>query len=215
MIDQDILAGDALAVLANSGFSVCSPAGQLPLETLPVDTIDALDMSDDLIGWGVDRVVQKLCQEPSLLSPITLNLVGLAEALQYYEVTGYILLYDIDSKALCKDLNIDKISQRASFIHVIEKLRLTSIQYRAIAEQSIWALHDIPIKDIGLGHKRKQLSPIFEASYLELDTTVNILGSLSAFDRLASVRGKIQELEIDVQELRSALAIEEHIIAQL
>jgi hypothetical protein len=91
--------------------------------------------SDDAMDWSVDDVVQKLCEEPSLL-PQTLNLAALAKAFQERGITGRLLLCDIDVKALCEDFNIDDLGRRASILRVIEELRLKSAQYYTKAQRS-------------------------------------------------------------------------------
>jgi hypothetical protein len=65
---------------------------------LSLSAIDT-ELDNKPISWSVYDIGQRLCQEGSRL-PETLDVHALAEAFKVYKVTGYTLLYYINSEVL-------------------------------------------------------------------------------------------------------------------
>jgi hypothetical protein len=90
---------------------------------------------DDPWKWSIERVVQELCtsnrswQPPSATS--TPDFTELASVLRAQEVTGSVLLSDVDDNVLRNDFNIKTLGKRAFIRRAIEDLRLRSENYQS------------------------------------------------------------------------------------
>ncbi|KAF3396194.1 Protein CHROMATIN REMODELING 20 [Penicillium rolfsii] len=90
----------------------------------------------DPVDWGVDRVVDFLCnpQEAPWSDSATSsrpNLPALEAALRDNEINGEALLYDVDREALRDDMGIKALGHRSSVLRAIDWLRARSPKYQA------------------------------------------------------------------------------------
>jgi hypothetical protein len=100
---------------------------------------------DDPWHWSVDRVVQEFCTnrrswELRAASTPQPDPVFLENVLRDSEVSGDVLLLDINDKTMREDLKITKIGWRSFVRYGIEQLRSRSPKYHAsLSDQSIQA----------------------------------------------------------------------------
>ena len=90
---------------------------------------------DDPWDWSVDRVIRELCTEerswePSKQVQSMPDLQIFGDILQEEEVTGTVLLTDVDEKVLKEDLKLKKLGQRSFVTGAIQELRLKSLKYQ-------------------------------------------------------------------------------------
>jgi hypothetical protein len=90
--------------------------------------------TEDPWDWDVNRVIQELStRKPSCQSLLTSRIEPnpeLFEALRDHEVSGSVLLMDVDDNEMEKSLRLE-LRQREFLHNVIGELRLRSPQYRA------------------------------------------------------------------------------------
>ncbi|KAM3078460.1 hypothetical protein ACMFMG_006340 [Clarireedia jacksonii] len=98
---------------------------------------------DDPWHWSVDRVVQEFCTDKRswdlrAASTTIPDPVILENALRDHEVSGDVLLIDINDKTLREDLNIKKLGWRSYIQYGVEQLRSRSPKYHSkLLERSI------------------------------------------------------------------------------
>ncbi|KAF5873364.1 putative snf2 family helicase atpase protein [Botrytis fragariae] len=90
---------------------------------------------DDPWSWSTDRIVQEFCTdqrswELRAASTRTPDPVFLEKAFRENEITGDILLIEIDDKSLREDLQITKLGWRSFIRYGIEQLRERSAKYK-------------------------------------------------------------------------------------
>jgi hypothetical protein len=86
--------------------------------------------------WEVDRVVQELCStnrswQPRSSSMTISDPASLEQALRQHEVTGSVLLVDVDDGVMKDDFGLRVLGRRAFVSFAITALRLQSAQYQA------------------------------------------------------------------------------------
>ena len=91
--------------------------------------------------WEVDRVVQELCStnrswQPRSSSMTISDPASLEKALRQHEVTGSVLLVDVDDGVMKDDFGLRVLGRRAFVRFAITALRLQSAQYQALGYQS-------------------------------------------------------------------------------
>lgn len=90
---------------------------------------------DDPWGWSIDRVVQEFCTENrswelrAAATPLP-DPVYLENAFRENEITGDVLLIEVDDKALREDLQITKLGWRSTIRYGIDQLRERSPRYK-------------------------------------------------------------------------------------
>ena len=85
--------------------------------------------------WDIDRVVQELCTTNRSWQPRSSSMTRpdpslLEQALREHEVTGNVLLVDVDDAVLKEDLGLKILARRAFVKSAITTLRLHSAQYQ-------------------------------------------------------------------------------------
>ncbi|KAI9645832.1 hypothetical protein NHQ30_005267 [Ciborinia camelliae] len=90
---------------------------------------------DDPWGWSIDRVVQEFCTdkrswELRAASSRIPNPVYLETIIRDNEITGDVLLLDLDEKTMREDLQISKLGWRSFIRYGIEQLRQRSPKYK-------------------------------------------------------------------------------------
>ena len=146
--------------------------------------------------WTIDKVVQKLCDESSiaLLPP---ERAALAESLRREGICGRTLLCHVTTiQTVRDDLNIRKLGRAASIVELVDKLRHESDEYSATAYYTVprGILTEYAAgRKSALERKRRRLRG---EECPEYD------GAIDATER-------VQQLEAELQEARSALASKE------
>ena len=179
---------ESATVLASPGRDV-SPAGQLAPRPVTAE------VSDDPMFWTVDKVAQKLRDEPSISLPPP-ERAALAESLSREGICGRTLLCHVTMQTVRDDLNIRNVGQAASIVELVDKLREKSDEYSATAcytvPRGISAVYAAGRKS-ALERKRRRLRG---------EECPEYKGAIDAIER-------IQQLEAELQEARSALASRE------
>ncbi|SZF01371.1 unnamed protein product [Blumeria hordei] len=97
--------------------------------------------TEDPWDWDVDRVVQELCttnrswQPQSLAMPSISDPKSLERILREQEVTGCVILEDIDMNVLKEDFGIKALGRRSFIMSAIAQLRKKSLKYNAQVSQ--------------------------------------------------------------------------------
>ncbi|OJD24074.1 hypothetical protein ACJ73_04571 [Blastomyces percursus] len=87
---------------------------------------------DDPFEWSIDQVIANLClsSAPWIRSSLPrLDLTTLETALRENDVTGEILLTEINKATLAQDLGLKSLGQRATIFRAVEYLRKLSRKY--------------------------------------------------------------------------------------
>jgi hypothetical protein len=108
-----------------------------PTTTLPCPILNMASHStaDDPWDWSLDRVVQELCTTNRSWQPRSTLLAipdpdSLERALREQEVTGSVLLLNIDDNLLRNDFGLKALGRRCFVLSGIEELRLKSARYQ-------------------------------------------------------------------------------------
>lgn len=97
--------------------------------------------TDDPWDWSVDRVVQELCTpnrswEPGPPTPMPPDPIKFEEALREQEISGAVLLVDVNDDVLRLDFGL-KVARRRFVKSGIDILRLRSARYQADIQRNI------------------------------------------------------------------------------
>ncbi|OJD15501.1 hypothetical protein AJ78_04232 [Emergomyces pasteurianus Ep9510] len=101
---------------------------------------------DDPFEWSIDKVISHLCHSSAPWTRSSLPHVdptALETALRENDVTGEILLTEINKTSLTQDLGLKSLGQRATILRAVEYLRKLSKKY-AEYSQSLSADHVSP-----------------------------------------------------------------------
>ncbi|PGH08600.1 hypothetical protein GX51_01120 [Blastomyces parvus] len=116
---------------------------------------------DDPFDWSIDQVITHLClsSAPWTRSSLPrLDLTRLEAALRENDVTGEILLTEINKATLAQDLGLKSLGQRATISRAVEYLRKLSRKY-AEYTQSDKSDHSLPVPTTSQTAPRLSLLP--------------------------------------------------------
>lgn len=114
----------------------------------PILNMASDSTADDPWDWSLDRVVQELCTSNRSWQPRSALLAipdpdSFERALREQEVTGSVLLHDVDDNLLRNDFGLKALGRRSFVLSGIEELRVKSPRYQDYVQRKFKAGSDI------------------------------------------------------------------------